>query len=111
MTPEGFKVVVTALIGHEDMNDDIAVIQKSPAPLIETFLAQGQKVELSLQAVLNRTCNCTHLDIGLTTSDHHPVGEAGDLINADQTDVGGLAVIASVGDQLGKLLTIHRHSR
>ena len=97
MTPERLKVVVTPLIRHQHVNDDIAVIEKSPAPLIESFLAQGLQVGLSLQAILNRPGNSTNLNVGLTAGNHHPIRQAGHLIDADQTDVGGLPVIAGIG--------------
>ena len=92
------------------MNDHIAVIKKSPAPLIQPFLAQGKQVYLSLQAVFNGSGNRSNLNVGLTTGNHHPIRQAGHLINTDQSDVGGLAVIAGIGHQLSKLFTIHKRS-
>ncbi len=78
--PETVEVIVIALPGVEDVNDDVAVIQQEPAGIQRALAVMGKDI-LLFQAQIDIIEDGANLALAITGADYKIVCKAAQVAN------------------------------
>jgi nucleoside-diphosphate kinase len=94
---QAFQIVEVALVGAEDVDDDVAKIQEHPARRRRSLAAVGGDAILG-QLGVDGIAEGLHLANGLGAGDHEVVGEQNDLADIQQEDILSLPIGEEIDD-------------
>jgi hypothetical protein len=90
-TPEGVEVIIIALLGAEDVHDNVAVIEQEPARVQRTFLMMGQDAVL-FQTQFNVFKDGADLALAVTSTEDEIVRKTTEVADIQQNDIAGLLI-------------------
>ena len=91
LAPEPVQVVVFPLLGAEDVNDDIAVVEQQPAGVYGALAVIGRGA-LSFQAQLDVVEDRADLPLAVPGTDDKVVREAANAADVQQDDISRLLI-------------------
>jgi hypothetical protein len=94
---QAFQVVEVALVGAEDVDDDVAKIQEDPARRRLALAAVGGDAVLG-QLRVDGVAEGLHLANGLSAGDHEVVGEQGNVADIQEEDILSLPIGEEIDD-------------